>query len=128
MESLLPIENCAGVDAATLRQLAHEIGQYHSLGQVIGWAIAHVPRAVETVIAQDECSRDVVVAWRAGLYLVFDANSLGVVHSASVWATRPTARQLLDARISRGWQPTPTATREGLRVLGFAACLEARAA
>jgi hypothetical protein len=40
-----------------------------------------------------------------------------------VWPHRPTARELLDARLAAGWQPTPTATREGDRVLGYAACL-----
>jgi hypothetical protein len=27
------------------------------------------------------------------------------------------------ARVARGWAPTPTGTREGPRVLGYAACL-----
>jgi hypothetical protein len=44
------------------------------------------------------------------------------VTAVAVWDHLPTARELLDARLARGWEPTPTATRDGARVLGFAAC------
>ena len=30
--------------------------------------------------------------------------------------------ELLDSRLARGWVPSPTATREGNVVLGYAAC------
>jgi hypothetical protein len=40
-----------------------------------------------------------------------------------VWDHLPTARELLDARLADGWTPTPTATRDGDEVLGFAACV-----
>jgi hypothetical protein len=40
-----------------------------------------------------------------------------------VWDHRPDADALLAARVQRGWQPTPTATRDGARILGHAACL-----
>jgi hypothetical protein len=43
-----------------------------------------------------------------------------------VWDHRPTARELLDARLARGWTPTPTATRDGDVVLGYAACVAPR--
>lgn len=43
--------------------------------------------------------------------------------AVAVWDRRPTARELLDARLARGWTPTPTALREGARVLGYAACV-----
>jgi hypothetical protein len=39
-----------------------------------------------------------------------------------VWDHRPTAEELLAARLAAGWTPTPTATRDGDQVLGFAAC------
>ena len=32
------------------------------------------------------------------------------------------ARELLERRIERGWRPTPTATRDGNVILGYAAC------
>jgi hypothetical protein len=39
-----------------------------------------------------------------------------------VWDHRPSADELLDARLARGWQPTPTATRDGPQILGHAQC------
>jgi hypothetical protein len=45
------------------------------------------------------------------------------VTAVAVWDHPPTPRELLDARLARGWRPTPTATRDGLVVLGYAACL-----
>jgi hypothetical protein len=35
---------------------------------------------------------------------------------------RPTADELLQARLARGWTATATATRDGDRILGHAAC------
>jgi hypothetical protein len=43
--------------------------------------------------------------------------------AVAVWDHRPSARELLDARVARGWRPTPTGTRSGPQVLGYAACL-----
>jgi hypothetical protein len=37
-----------------------------------------------------------------------------------VWDHLPSADELLSARISRGWQPTPTATQKGPQILGHA--------
>jgi hypothetical protein len=31
--------------------------------------------------------------------------------------------ELLDARLERGWTPTPSALKEGKRVLGYARCI-----
>jgi hypothetical protein len=45
------------------------------------------------------------------------------VLAVSVWDHRPNADALLQARVQRGWTPTPTATREGDQILGHAACL-----
>jgi hypothetical protein len=44
------------------------------------------------------------------------------VTAVAVWSHRPHAQALLEARLTRGWAPTPTATRDGPRVLGYAAC------
>lgn len=41
--------------------------------------------------------------------------------AVAIWDHEPTADELLDARIDRGWAPTPTATVEGDKVLGHAA-------
>lgn len=43
--------------------------------------------------------------------------------AVAVFATKPDAAALLDARLERGWTPTPSALKEGARVLGFAACV-----
>jgi hypothetical protein len=48
---------------------------------------------------------------------------LGGVTAVAVWGHRPDARELLDARIGRGWRPRPSPLRGGPRVLGYAACL-----
>ncbi|HKE13832.1 MAG TPA: hypothetical protein VKB80_03130 [Kofleriaceae bacterium] len=46
--------------------------------------------------------------------------------AVAIWDHRPTADELLAARLARGWQPTPTDTRDGPRVLGHAACAVTR--
>ncbi|HZF55059.1 MAG TPA: hypothetical protein VE093_40690 [Polyangiaceae bacterium] len=43
--------------------------------------------------------------------------------AVAVWDHRPTPAELLQARIEQGWSPTPTATRDGPVILGYAACL-----
>ena len=35
---------------------------------------------------------------------------------------QPNAAELLEARLARGWRPTPSQLKEGARVLGYAAC------
>ena len=42
--------------------------------------------------------------------------------AVAVWDHAPDADELLQARLARAWSPTPTATRDGPRVLGHAAC------
>jgi hypothetical protein len=43
--------------------------------------------------------------------------------AVAVWDHSPSADELLDARVARGWTPTPTGTRDGDKILGHAACL-----
>jgi hypothetical protein len=45
-----------------------------------------------------------------------------VVTAVAVWGHRPTADELLDARLARGWVPEATATVDGPVILGHAAC------
>jgi hypothetical protein len=42
------------------------------------------------------------------------------VNAVSVWDHRPTADELLEARVARGWTPTPTSTVDGDVVMGHA--------
>ncbi len=44
-----------------------------------------------------------------------------------MWDHLPTADELLEARLAGGWEPTPTATRNGDVILGHAACVLPRA-
>ncbi|HUB06311.1 MAG TPA: hypothetical protein VMB50_04895 [Myxococcales bacterium] len=39
-----------------------------------------------------------------------------------MWGHRPTADELLDDRLARGWKPTPSGTVDGEKILGHAAC------
>ena len=43
--------------------------------------------------------------------------------AVAVWDHRPGERELLDARLDRGWRPTPSRVKGGPRVLGYAACV-----
>ena len=43
--------------------------------------------------------------------------------AVAIWDHRPSADELLAARVAAGWAPTPTATRQGDVILGYAACL-----
>jgi hypothetical protein len=43
--------------------------------------------------------------------------------AVAVWDHLPTPQELLEARIARGWKPTPSAMRDGDQILGCAACL-----
>jgi hypothetical protein len=45
------------------------------------------------------------------------------VRAVAIWDYHPTAKELLDHRLVRGWKPPPSALRGGARVLGYAACL-----
>jgi len=50
------------------------------------------------------------------------------VTAVAVFPVRPDAGMLLEARLARGWQPTPSALKDGHRVLGYAACVVTAAA
>jgi hypothetical protein len=41
--------------------------------------------------------------------------------AVAIFDHEPDADELLSRRLSRGWQPTPTAMRDGDVILGFAA-------
>ena len=43
--------------------------------------------------------------------------------AVAVWDHAPSAAELLADRLERGWQPTPTDTVDGPRILGYAACV-----
>ena len=43
--------------------------------------------------------------------------------AVAVFDHRPEARELLERRLERGWQPTVSRLRTGERVEGYAACV-----
>jgi len=45
------------------------------------------------------------------------------VTAVAVFDHAPSAAELLSARLARGWRPTPSALREGARILGYASCV-----
>ena len=42
--------------------------------------------------------------------------------AVAIFDHQPSAGELLDHRMTRGWRPTPTATCDGDVILGYAAC------
>lgn len=45
------------------------------------------------------------------------------MNTVSVWDYRPSPEETLNMRLASGWKPTATATVEGDKILGHAACL-----
>jgi hypothetical protein len=45
------------------------------------------------------------------------------VTAVAVWDKYPTADELLEYRLSKGWKPTPSRLKDGDRVEGHAACV-----
>ena len=43
--------------------------------------------------------------------------------AVAVFDHKPTAHELLERRLERGWRPTPSRLKDGHRVLGYAACV-----
>jgi len=43
-----------------------------------------------------------------------------------VWDHEPQARELLEARLSRGWKPTPSALKGAAQILGYSGCMVTR--
>lgn len=70
--------NRAGLTPARLDAVGRELSGQHNLKDVLRWALAHppgvfLPTVVADVIVQDEFTHDLVVPWRDGLVLVYDA-------------------------------------------------------
>lgn len=43
--------------------------------------------------------------------------------AVAVFDHKPTAHELLERRLARGWRPVPSRLKDGERVLGYAACI-----
>ena len=116
------IDNRARLTVSELQQIEALFGKHRTLEDVLRWGLAQRPVRIFTdVTVQDELSYDIVLGHDAGRYLVFGTTCLGAITSLAVWDHRPTAQELLEARLAHGWRPTSTATQTGPRILGFAA-------
>ena len=70
----LDVRPNANVDAATRQALAAALEAQRTLEDVVAWALAQTPPLViEDVVIQDEYTHDVVLPYRGGLWLVYDA-------------------------------------------------------
>ena len=88
------------------------------------WGLSLAPlRAPVEIVTQDEYTHDVGLELAGDCFLVYDTTRLGSVTAAAVWDRRPSAQDMLDARLARGWRPTATALKTGDQVLGYAACI-----
>ncbi len=119
----------AGLPAHTLKRIRNEVRGLRTLRDAVRWGATCDPaRVVVNVVVQDELTQDVVIAFGEGLFLAFDTTSLGGLSQVGVWNYRPSAYELLWARLHDGWVPTPTPLKAGRRVLGLAAEVTSAAA
>lgn len=70
--------NRANLSLETVAQITAEIAAQENLKDVMSWAFSSprgnfIPSVVAEVIVQDEFTHDVVIPWRDGLVLVYDA-------------------------------------------------------
>jgi len=69
----IPITRGGAVPREVFDRLAAELRGQHTLADVLAWGRAQVPpRPVTEILTQDEYTHDVVVAYDADVYLVFD--------------------------------------------------------
>jgi hypothetical protein len=121
------VSNRTSLSPESFAAILDQLPEHENLRQVMQWALADrndtfIPGAVSQVVAQDEFSLDVIVPWRDGLVLVYDATCVGGVTAVAVWDRIPTADELLQTRLETGWQPRPSVLKEGDVVVGHAAC------
>jgi hypothetical protein len=72
------VVNRANLSPAQIAALENELFGQQNLNDVMRWALADksgafIPGVVADVIIQDEFTHDLIVPWRDGLFLVFDA-------------------------------------------------------
>ena len=62
----LPLDDRVGLTPAQHQALTALVATHHTLQDVVRW------RMVRDIVTQDEYCLDVIVAWDAGLFLVYD--------------------------------------------------------
>ena len=67
------LQAVGSVPAEVLDAIETVVASHRTLEDVVRWGLAlSPPRLVERVVVQDEYTHDVCVAWRGGIYLVYD--------------------------------------------------------
>lgn len=100
-------------------ELAQRLQRLTTLERVFQW-VQDARLHLADMVQQDEYTTDVIVQMQETLVLTFGVSCIGNVHSVSVWDRTPTAQELLQARLARGWQPQASALATGDRVVGNA--------
>jgi hypothetical protein len=73
------ITNYSNLDSDHLSSIERELSGHRSLADLLEWARRQPsgdldPRVIAGVVTQDEYTHDIIVPWRQGLVLVYDAN------------------------------------------------------
>lgn len=106
-------------------ELATSLRSVDGLSTLLPWCVEQgVDAAHIDIVAHDEYTHDAILAWR-DRWLVFGVTGPGALTAVAVWSHRPTAEELLQARVLRGWRPTASMLRTGTALLG-SACSFAR--
>src|SRR5262249_17990986 len=67
------LEAMGSVPAEALAAIETVVASHRTLEDVVRWGLAcSPPRLVERVVVQDEYTHDVAIAFRSGVYLVYD--------------------------------------------------------
>ena len=71
----LPIRYHTHVSPTLRAAIEDIVGEHQTLERVLDWCQAqHPPQWIETIVAQDEFSSDVIVRFHQEHYLVYDTN------------------------------------------------------
>ena len=70
--------NHTNLDPEQIAKIGVELSEQENLNDVMRWALSQpkgvfIPSVVADVIVQDEFTHDVIVPWRDGLVLIYDA-------------------------------------------------------
>ncbi len=68
----VPISDRVGLQAELREQLAQAVQQQATLSDVVAWMAQVGGMELLSIVEQDEFTSDVVLRWRADLFLVYD--------------------------------------------------------
>ena len=74
----MTVSNAAGIFPDEFARIELELAGHSSLSDVLHWSDRQpagdlLPQVIADVVVQDEFTHDVIVPWRDGLVLVYDA-------------------------------------------------------